>query len=84
MSSDPIGYGSTSNAFIFSLRNKEDLEPFKSMVTRPSYAIYKNLGFGPTFGNGYDIYIANNANSNTNSYTNFGKHYSLPNGVQDR
>ncbi|XP_078383750.1 uncharacterized protein LOC144666229 [Oculina patagonica] len=78
------GYTSTSNAFIFSLRNKEGLGPFKSMVTKPQYAIVRNSGFGPTFGGGYDIRIANNANSNTNSYTNFGHSYSVPSGVQDK
>ena len=73
----------TSNAFIFSLRNKEDLEPFKSMVTSSVYAIYRGSGHGPTFGAGYDIYIADNANSNTDSYTNFGHSYSVPSRVQD-
>ena len=53
------------------------------MVTRPSYAIYRTSNNGPTFG-GHDIYIANNANSNTNSYTNFGNSYSVPSGVQDK
>jgi len=77
-------YGSTSNAFIFSLRNKEGLGPFKSMVTRPSNAIYRHSSYGPTFGNGHDIYIANNANSNTNSYTDFGYSYSVPSEVQDK
>ena len=28
--------------------------------------------------------IYNNANSNTNSYTNFGSYYSVPSGVQDK
>ena len=80
------GHTSTSNAFIFSLRNKEGLEPFKSMVAHPSVAIYRYSGYGPTFGNGYDIYISNNANSNTGSYTDFGQHndYSVPSGVQDQ
>jgi len=79
-------YGSTSNAFIFSLRNKEGLGPFKSMVANPTYAIYRYSSYGPRFGRGADIYIANNANSNTNSYTDFGKHndYSVPSGVQDQ
>jgi len=77
-------YGSTSNAFIFSLRNKEGLGPFKSMVKIPSHAIRKYSSYGPTFGGGHDIYIANNANSNTHSYTNFGHSYSVPSGVQDR
>ena len=77
-------YGSTSNAFIFSLRNKEGLGPFKSIVTSPSNAIYSSSSYGPTFGGGWDIYIANNANSSTDSYANFGGSYSLPSGVQDQ
>ncbi|KAL9962007.1 hypothetical protein ACROYT_G031059 [Oculina patagonica] len=78
------GYTSTSNAFMFSLRNKEGLGPFKSMLTNPSRAIYRHSSYGPTFGGGHDIYIGDNANSNTNSYTYFGVSYSLPSGVQDR
>ena len=80
------GYGSTYNAFIFSLINKEGLAPFKSMVKNPSNAIYRGSGYGPTFGGGWDISIRNDANSNTNSYTNFGvgNYYSVPSGVQDR
>ena len=76
--------GSTSNAFIFSLRNKEGLGPFKSMVRKPSNAIYRHSGYGPIFGHGWDIFIANNANSNQNSYTYFGHSYSLPSGVHDQ
>jgi len=78
-------YGSTSNAFIFSLRNKEGLGPFKSMVADPSRAVYRYSGYGPTFGRGFDIYIANNANSNTRSHSDFGEYsvYSVPSEVQD-
>jgi len=54
------------------------------MVTRPSKAIYRISSYGPTFGNGHDIYIVNNANSNTNSYSDFGYYYSVPSGVQDK
>ena len=80
------GWASTSNAFIFSLRNKEGLGPFKSMVTNPSYAIYRSSSYGPTFGRGRDIYIASNANSNTYSYTDFGQsnYYSVPSEVQSK
>ena len=74
----------TSKSFIFSLRDKEGLAPFKSMVTDPSRAIYDWSGYGPTFGWGYDIKIADNANQNTNSYSQFGTSYALPNGVTDR
>nr|XP_058967418.1 neurogenic locus notch homolog protein 1-like [Pocillopora verrucosa] len=61
-------YGNTRRAFIFSLRNKE-LHPFKSMVKTGKNAIYKDSTHGPTFGSGRDIYIADNANSNNNSFT---------------
>ena len=80
-SSDSPGY--SSNAFIFSLRNKED-HPFKSMVKDPSKAIYGSVNLGPTFGYGWDLCIQDNANSNTNSYANFGVSYSVPSGVQDK
>ena len=63
--------------------DKGGLAPFKSMVkeARSSNAIYSYSSYGPTFGWGHDIYIADNANQNANSYTNFGTSYSLPNGV---
>jgi len=51
-------------------------------VTTPSQAIYKFSSYGAYFGNG-DIYIADNANSNNNSFTDFGNSYSVPSGVQD-
>jgi len=54
------------------------------MVTKASNAIEKSSSHGPTFGGGHDIVINDNANSNTNSYTNFGHSYSVPSGVQDR
>ena len=41
---------------------------FKSMVKAPQYAIYKHLVYGPTFGNAWDIYISDNANSNSDSF----------------
>jgi len=78
------GYTATSNAFIFSLRNKEGLGPFKSLLTNPSRAIYRYPSYGPVFGGGSDILIADNANSNTNSFTNFGHSYSVPSGVRDK
>ena len=86
LSDTSASYGSTSNASIFSLRDKEGLAPFKSMVKSKSNAIYKGERDGPTFGKGYpyDIHIANNASSNTYSHTQFSNTYTLPSGVQDR
>lgn len=54
------------------------------MVKGPSHAIYRGSVYGPLFGAGNDIRIADNANSNTNSYTSFGHSYSVPSGVKDR
>ena len=68
---------------MFSLRNKEGLLPFKGMVKNPSRAIYRGSRYGPSFGHQF-IRIADNANNNTNSWTNFGSTYSVPSGVQDR
>ena len=78
-------YGHTPNAFIFSLRNKERLGPFKSMVAKPKEAIVKIPTRGPVFGDGYDIYITHNANTNRKSYSEFSQYnsYHVPSGVQD-
>ena len=37
-------------------------------------------GYGPTFGEGLDIYISNYASSNGNSLSNLGYTYSPPSG----
>ncbi|KAL9961701.1 hypothetical protein ACROYT_G030698 [Oculina patagonica] len=84
LSGSSNSWGSSSNAFIFSLRNKEGLGPFKSLEKQSQFAINRYSSYGPLFGGGNDIRIADNANSNTNSYTLFGYSYSVPSGVQDR
>ena len=78
-------YSATSKSFIFSLVDKEGLAPFKSMVKQAesSHAIYSYSSYGPTFGWGHDIYIADNANQNTYSFTKFGISYSPTSGVSD-
>ena len=53
------------------------------MVTKAAHAIERSRNHGPTFGGGHDIVINDNANSNTNSYANFGHSYSVPSGVQE-
>lgn len=77
------GYRRGDKAFIYSLRNNEGLRPFKSMVKSPSVAIYMNSGHGPTFGGGHDIYIADKANGNGNSYAQSSFSYNHPSGVKD-
>ena len=75
------GWGFTRKAFIFSISNKEELDPFVSEVRRPDRAIIRWSGYGPRFG--FDIKIANNANSNSFSYAGLGWYYPAPAAVQD-
>lgn len=77
-------YLSSSSALIFSLVNKPGWRP---VIFRPpgkynsyQHATYSGLSYGPTFGTGHDIYIASDASSSTNSYTNLGHGYSSPTG----
>ena len=72
-------------SFIFSLRNKENLSPFKAPLKDENtpYAIYAYHSSGPKFGSGHDIYIFNDAASNTYSYTDFNHTYQAPSGVSD-
>ena len=73
--------GSTRKAFIFSISNKEELDPFVSEVRRPDGAIYRASWSGPMFG--FDIIIADNASSNSDSYARLGEHYPAPAAVRN-
>ena len=75
------GDGFTRKAFIFSISNKEELDPFLSEVRWPDRAIYRSSKSGPSFG--WDIYVVNNANSNSDSLAHPGGYYPVPAAVQD-
>ena len=76
------GYTPARGSFIFSLRNNEDLLPFKAPLKDENNgkAIYRRYGYGPRFGGGPDFYIADHAVSNRVSNTNFGHTYQPPSG----
>ena len=75
-------YVYSSNSFLFSLYNINGYAPVKVNTKSSSYskAIYTCSDRGPSFGNGHDLHIHNNAASNSNSYTNCGYSYLLPPG----
>ena len=52
-----------------------------SEVSRPDSAIYRWSEYGPVFG--WDIYIANNANSNSRSLARLVWFYPAPAAVQN-
>jgi hypothetical protein len=43
------------------------------------YSVYTHNVYGPTFGGGHDLNVADQSNANMNSYTNFGNTYALNN-----
>jgi hypothetical protein len=78
-----LAYKKAPGSFIFSLRNKENLPPFKAPL-KDQNDVWAIRCYGPTFGLVYDLRISNNAASNSNSVTNFGYTYQPPSGVSDR
>ena len=76
------GYTSAPGSFIFSLRNNDNHSPFKAPLKdeNDGKAIYRQNGFGPTFGWYYDLHIADNAGSIAYSYAHFGHTYQPPSG----
>jgi hypothetical protein len=66
-------YKNDTTAFLFTLTNPHNIPPTKYLIKLGgTKAVYHNGGYGPTFGGGHDIHLANASNSN---YTNFSKHY---------
>jgi hypothetical protein len=68
------------NAFLFSLRRDGVSFKDKFNVNVAQYALIGYSSYGPTFGDGYDIFICNQSNTNIGSCSNFGHSYNLPNG----
>jgi len=73
------GYIADSTAFLFTLVNPNNT-PLKLPVlpTLVVYSTYQNPGYGPTFGGGQDLHIADSCSSNTNSYAK-SYSYTFPN-----
>ena len=75
----------SGQSFIFSLLNKDNLPPFKSVLLQNKSPIVHDSGYGAIFGSGCndygrDISISNNANKNSTSFSDFGHAYTLPEG----
>ena len=65
-------YARDQNAFTFNLSlKKKVLQEDKSTPK----SIYRNNGYGPTFGNSHYLYICNGCTGNTSSYANYGGGY---------
>jgi hypothetical protein len=62
-----------TTAFLFTLANPHNITPTKYLInpTNVHQAVYHNSAYGPTFGGGHDLHLANNSNANNTSYTGF-------------
>jgi hypothetical protein len=74
----------TNQSFVFRIKNTRQSDPRKFQLSNPSRAICCSPSWGPTFGNGYDIAVADCCNQNTNSYTNLGKAYANDTGIDGK
>jgi hypothetical protein len=65
-------------SFLFTLRNPHGVPPRKLALKaeKKQFAIRCNSTYCATFGYGYDIYVANNCNTNRSSYTRIGTNWS--------
>jgi TLD len=70
-------YRSDANAFVYTLTNPLNIPQTKYAVqsTRVQYAVCHQSNYGPTFGAGHDINVADESNNNTTSYTVFGNSF---------
>ena len=69
-------YVQDSTAFIYSITQK-----YKCAEQKNQYSIYCNGSYGPIFGNGHNICIYDNCNTN-NCYSHVNSHtYIAPNGA---
>jgi len=72
-------YYADSTAFLFTLINPNNTPfMFPVLPASASFATCHNPGYGPTFGEGHDLHIAENCNLNTKSFAK-GSSYPLPN-----
>jgi hypothetical protein len=77
------GYRSEASggSFLFSVKNPHNRDFGRIELAHPTYAIYSKSSYGPTFGYGHDIYIANHCNANSQSSTNVGYGYMNNTGI---
>jgi hypothetical protein len=65
----------TNGPFIFTLTNPHGIPPTKYSIQYAQYSIYDFKTHGPTFGGGNDLYVCDNSQTTTVSYSNFPHSY---------
>jgi hypothetical protein len=85
------GFSGNKDGFISSIGYEEYKKGgFNSDFQMTTFNIFRSVGekgcdshkaYGPTFGEGADLEISDNCNSNTKSYTNLGRSYKSVDGL---
>jgi hypothetical protein len=66
---------SSQQSFVLSVKDSRNTDPRSFPLVKTSHAIYCHSSYGPTFGGGHDIYVADGCNETRNSYTSLGHSY---------
>ena len=73
------GYKSANGSFLFTLTNIHNTPPTKFPNTQnENCAVYHHSGYGPTFGDGFDLCISDDYLNNNSSYSRLCNDYSYP------
>jgi hypothetical protein len=65
------GNYAAGSGFLFSLKTP----PTRFNIQNSSNSLYGAAGYGPTFGGGHDLFISDQSNSNSSSYSSLGHSY---------
>ncbi|XP_078701268.1 uncharacterized protein LOC144927600 isoform X1 [Branchiostoma floridae x Branchiostoma belcheri] len=68
-------YIASDRAFLFTLVNQQGVEPTRFNIVNKKFATSHHPNFGPIFGAGADLYIANNCHTGTECYSNLPHSY---------
>jgi hypothetical protein len=72
-SSNSTKTDNSQQSFLFSVKDPRNGDPRSfPLVNSSAEAIYCHSSYGPTFGGGHDIHVADGCNANTSSYTYLG------------
>jgi hypothetical protein len=72
-------YHGDNSAFLFSLTNPSNT-PLKLKVKPAQNAVWHHSNYGPTFGDGWDLYVSSLSNTNRQNFMNLTS-YEFPNGL---
>jgi hypothetical protein len=71
----------SQQSFLFSVKNPRNSEAKSCPLVNLTKTIYCHSSYGPIFGNGNEIRVADRCNENTNSDTNLGRSYRNDTGL---